>query len=168
MVPHGLEKLNFLRQDKRLTSITLHFKGNGHGSCFDIETKKTYWITGIKKNGQNRHWAGKGKIMIDKLVVDDYLKLIDLKKLDLEKFELVDIDKTDKKRFTAIENGSTDLVDVSDKYPELKNLSIDELKNTIEYFTRRENYTNPNNGQKYITVKKLEAEKLLEQRQSEE
>jgi len=142
------------------------FKGNGHGYCFDIETKKTYWITGIKKNGQNRHWAGKGKIMIDKLVVEDYLKLIDLKNLDFSKFELVDIEKTDKKRFTAIENGSIYLVDISDKYPDLKNLSVDELQNTIEYLARRENYTNPNNGQKYITVKKLEAEKLLEELQN--
>ncbi|HEY8782053.1 MAG TPA: hypothetical protein VIM16_10585 [Mucilaginibacter sp.] len=166
--PAWIGKVEFSKTGQTTYFNNRAFKGNGHGSCFDIETKKTYWITGIKKNGQNRHWAGKGKIMIDKLVVDDYLKLIDLKKLDLEKFELVDIDKTDKKRFTAIENGSTDLVDVSDKYPELKNLSIDELKNTIEYLTRRENYTNPNNGQKYITVKKLEAEKLLEQRQSEE
>lgn len=63
------------------------FKGNGHGLCFDIETKETYWITGVKKDSQNRHWAGKGKIMIDKLVVDDYLKLKGWPCLDLNKYE---------------------------------------------------------------------------------
>ncbi len=142
------------------------FKGNGHGGCFDIETKEAYWITGIKKRGQNRHWAGKGKIMIDKLVVEDYLKLIDSSNLDLNIFELVDIKATDKQRFTSIENGTMDTVNVSDKFPDLKDLSIDELRNTVEYLQKRENYTNPNNGRKFVTVKKLEAERLLEDLQS--
>ena len=30
------------------------FKGNGHGSCRDIETGDLYWISGVKKNEQNR------------------------------------------------------------------------------------------------------------------
>jgi hypothetical protein len=30
-------------------------KGNGHGACSDIETHAVYWISGIKKNGQDRH-----------------------------------------------------------------------------------------------------------------
>jgi hypothetical protein len=91
------------------------FKGNGHGSCFDIETKEIYWITGIKKDGQNRHWAGKGKIMIDKLVVEDYLKIKGWPHLDLNKYELVEIPKTEKQRFVAIENGSLDASAVSGK-----------------------------------------------------
>ncbi len=164
--PAWIGKVEFSKTGQTTYFNNHAFKGNGHGYCFDIETKKTYWITGIKKNGQNRHWAGKGKIMIDKMIVEDYLKLIDLKTLDLTKFEVVEIEKTDKKRFTAIENGSTDLVDIADKYPDLKNLSVDELKTAIEYLTRRGNYTNPSNGQKYITVKKLEAEKLLEELQN--
>ena len=139
------------------------FKGNGHGSCFDIETKETYWITGIKKDGQNRHWAGKGKIMIDRLVVDDYLKIKEWSSLDLNKYELVDIKKTDKQRFAAIENGSMQVADVSDMYPDLKSLSVDELKSAIAYLRRKENYTRPNNGLKFVTVKKLEAERLLEE-----
>ena len=86
------------------------FKGNGHGLCVDIETKEVYWITGVKKDGQNRHWAGKGKIMVDKLVVDDYLKLKGSPCLDLNKYQLVDIEKTDKQRFVAIENRSLETV----------------------------------------------------------
>jgi len=166
--PAWIGKVDFSKSGQTIYFNGRAFKGNGHGSCFDLETKESYWITGIKKNGQNRHWAGKGKIMIDKLIVDDYLKLVELKNLDFTKFELVDIKKTDKKRFSAIENGLVDLVDVSDKYPDLKNLSTDELINSIEYLARQESYTNPNNGQKYITIKKLEAEKLLEERQKSE
>ena len=63
------------------------------------------WLN-FPKDGQNRHWAGNGKIMIDRLVVDDYLKLKGWPCLDLNKYELVDIEKTDKHRFVAIENGS--------------------------------------------------------------
>lgn len=139
------------------------FKGNGHGLCFDIETKDTYWISGIKKEGQNRHWAGKGKIMIDKLVVDDYLKLKGWPCLDLNKYELVDISKTDKQRFVAIENASLEAGNVLDKYPDLSRLSKEELKRAIEYLRRKESYTNANNGVKFITAKKIEAEKLLKQ-----
>jgi hypothetical protein len=139
------------------------FKGNGHGLCFDIETKETYWITGVKKDGQNRLWAGKGKIKIDKLVVDDYLKLKGWPSLDLNKYELVDIEKTDKQRFVAIENGLLEGVDVLNKYPDLKSLSIEELQAAIEYLRRKEKDTNSNNGLKFITVEKIEAEKLLKQ-----
>ena len=137
------------------------FKGNGHGMCFDIETKESYWITGVKKRGLNRHWAGKGKIMIDRSAVDDYLKLKNLSALDMNHFDLVDIKKIDKKKFVAIENGSIASVDTLEKYQDLQELSIDELKDTIEYLKFREDRTNPNNGVKFITVKRLEAEKLL-------
>ncbi|MDB5090091.1 MAG: hypothetical protein JWR09_4085 [Mucilaginibacter sp.] len=160
--PAWIGRVEFSKSGQTVYFNGQAFKGNGHGWCFDIETKESYWITGIKKRGQNRHWAGKGKVMIDKLVVDDYLKLINSTDLDFNIFELVDVKITDKQRFASIENGTTDTVSVLDKFPDLKDLSIDELKNTIESLQRRECYTNPNNGQKFITVKRLETEKLLE------
>lgn len=115
-----------------------------------------------KKNGQDRHWAGTGKIKIDKEIVDEYPELIDSKSIDLNKFELVDIVKTDKQRFADIENGTIDSVDVLEKYQDLHGLSINELEELIVSIKRRESYTNPNNGRKFITIKRLEAEKLLE------
>ena len=142
------------------------FKGNGHGLCADVATREVYWITGIKRDGQNRHWAGKGKIMIDKLVVDTYLKLMEWPCLDLNKYELVDIKKTDKTRFFAIENGSLETAQVFNKYPDLNSLSIEELKNAVEYLRRKEMATNSNNGVKFITLKKIEAERLLMQLQA--
>ena len=49
-------------------------KGSGLGAnYFDIETGDEYWISGIKKNNQDRHWAGGGEVAIDRLAVDDYL-----------------------------------------------------------------------------------------------
>jgi hypothetical protein len=165
--PAWIGKVEFSKSGQTIYFNGQAFKGNGHGLCFDIETKKTYWISGIKKRGRNRHWAGKGKIMIDRLLVNDYMSLIGLSTLDLNRFELVDIEKTDKQRFAAIENGSIYSASVTDNYPDLKDLSFDELKNTVEYLRRRENYTRPNNGVKFITVKKLEAEKLLAEFESE-
>ena len=37
-----------------------------YGNHFDIETGEEYWVSGVKKNGQDRHWCGGGKIMLDK------------------------------------------------------------------------------------------------------
>ncbi|MEM9573355.1 MAG: hypothetical protein AAF996_17955 [Pseudomonadota bacterium] len=49
-------------------------KGSGIGAnFFDIETRDEYWISGIKKNNQDRHWAGGGEVAIDRLAVNDYL-----------------------------------------------------------------------------------------------
>jgi hypothetical protein len=82
------------------------FKGNGHGTCYDIETNERYWITGIKKTAPNRHWAGKGrlKINIDRTVVADFLQIKEFTELDLNRYEIVDIELTDKQKFVAIEN----------------------------------------------------------------
>ena len=71
---------------------------------YDLENREAYWISGIKKNGQDRHWAGGGKVMIDRKIVDKYLKMVDFDILDESNFELVDILSTDKQKFAEIEN----------------------------------------------------------------
>ena len=48
-------------------------KGRGcGGNYFDVETDEEYWISGPKKNGQDRHWAGSGAVEIDEDVADEY------------------------------------------------------------------------------------------------
>ncbi|WP_411768950.1 mannose-1-phosphate guanylyltransferase [Winogradskyella sp. A3E31] len=74
------------------------------GNFYDIENGDEYWISGIKKNGTDRHWAGGGKIMVDRKVVDLYLSLVDFNVLDKKSFELVDIFPTDKQKFAELEN----------------------------------------------------------------
>ncbi|WP_299715122.1 hypothetical protein [uncultured Tenacibaculum sp.] len=71
---------------------------------YDLETKDGYWISGVKKSGQDRHWAGSGKIMIDRQIVDKYLELVDFDILDENNFELIDIVPTDKQKFSELEN----------------------------------------------------------------
>src|SRR5205814_2262562 len=59
--------------------------GSG-GNYFDAETGDSYWISGVKKNGQDRHWAGSGKITIEAAAVDEYLAIVGASKLDSSGF----------------------------------------------------------------------------------
>ena len=68
-------------------------KNNGISSNYiDIENGDAYWISGLKKGESNRHWAGHGKIMIDRRAVDEYLSLIGEKELPPNSFEVIDIE----------------------------------------------------------------------------
>ena len=74
------------------------------GNYFDIENGDEYWVSGIKKNGTDRHWTGGGKIMIDKNIVELYLSLVDFNVVDKNRFELTEIKTTEKQRFAELEN----------------------------------------------------------------
>ena len=75
------------------------------GNHYNIETGEEYWISGVKKNGKDRHLYGGGKIMIDKEIIDEYLKLVDFNSIDKNQFEIIEINKTfDKTKFNKIEN----------------------------------------------------------------
>lgn len=63
-----------------------------YANYIDIENGDKYWISGLKKEESNRHWAGHGKIMIDRRAVNEYLFLIGEKELPLNLFEVVDIE----------------------------------------------------------------------------
>lgn len=63
-----------------------------YSNYIDIENGDEYWISGLKKNESNRHWAGHGKIMIDRRAVSEYLELIGEKVLPTNLFDVVDID----------------------------------------------------------------------------
>jgi hypothetical protein len=80
---------------------------------FDIETGEEYWVSGVKKNGQDRHQFGGGKIMLDKNSIYEYLKLVDFTCIDENHFEIVEFSKTDKNRFTIIENTEIEFRDTS-------------------------------------------------------
>ena len=98
--------------DYSKTGRTAYFNGKafkrGHGTngnYFDIETGDEYWISGIKNDGSNRHWAGSGKIRIEKQAIEEYLQLTNNKILDKKKFIVIEnCQKTDKHKFEEIEN----------------------------------------------------------------
>ncbi len=48
-------------------------KGGGSSGNFEeVETGDEYWISGIKRDGSDRHWAGSGQVEIDEDVRAEY------------------------------------------------------------------------------------------------
>ena len=67
-------------------------KWNGANSnYYDVESGDEYWISGVKKRESNRHWAGKGKIKLDRRAVDQFLALIGESELP-KLYEVVDVE----------------------------------------------------------------------------
>lgn len=67
-------------------------KGSGFNSShFDVLSGEQYWISGIKKDELDRHWAGFGKIHIDKNVVEQYLETTKQSTLPKNKFKVVEL-----------------------------------------------------------------------------
>lgn len=57
-------------------------KGSGfYANYYEAESGDEYWISGVKKNGQDRHWAGSGKVEIDEDAIAPYLELMELSAL---------------------------------------------------------------------------------------
>jgi hypothetical protein len=100
--PAWIGKVFFSKSGQTIYFNGITLKGSGKGNCREIESGDIYWTSGIKKNGEDRHWAGDGKIKIDRSIVMDYLKEIGQKELPKNKFILMDfdnnpqIDKTNK------------------------------------------------------------------------
>lgn len=94
------------------TGSTLYFngqilrKGNGiSGNYYDFDTHDEYWVSGVKKNGADRHSLGKGKVGIDDEALAAYLKLRNLKELPLDYYNVVSLIKTEaKERHTQLSN----------------------------------------------------------------
>lgn len=69
------------------TGKTIYFndhafqKYNGEGNYVDVESGEGYWISGVKKRESNRHWAGHGKIAIDRRAVEEFLALKGMEQL---------------------------------------------------------------------------------------
>lgn len=46
--------------------------GGASGNYEEVETGDEYWISGIKRDGSDRHWAGSGRVEIDEDVLAEY------------------------------------------------------------------------------------------------
>lgn len=99
------------------TGRTLYFNGRGlmklkgqrrgesGGNYVDMETGDSFWVSGVKKNGEDRHWAGSGKVLIEAAAVPDYLKAIDAKILNTSRCEMTNsIRPTDIDRLSRLAN----------------------------------------------------------------
>ncbi len=75
------------------------------GNYFDAETGDEYWVSGVKKDGRDRHASGSGRVAIEAGVVSEYLTLVGRTELDQAKFDVVaDLEPPDQARTHAHEN----------------------------------------------------------------
>lgn len=80
-------------------------RGDAGGNYIDMETGESFWISGVKKDGQDRHWAGSGKVLIEAAAVPEYLQTIDGAALDSSRCQVTDsIVETDVQKLSALAN----------------------------------------------------------------
>lgn len=102
--PAWIGYVEFSKTGKTIYFNNKAFAGKGHGNCFDIETRETYWITGIKKDGHNRHVYGKGLMQIEDKAVAEYELITGIKVQHNKNFVVVVVSPTDKERFSKLNN----------------------------------------------------------------
>ncbi len=81
-------------------------KGGGLSSSnyYDLETGEAYWLSGVKKDGSDRHWAGSGPILIEPSAVAEYLRITGVHELPPHIHVGDDLPRPDPSRFVALEN----------------------------------------------------------------
>ena len=125
------------------TRKTVYF--NGHVFCrrqgisgnhIDLETGEEYWISGVKKNGTDRHWAGSGVIEIDESVIEEYLALRGLTGLTKGKYVTVKLDNEQAKEISKeLENRKPgEGFDESIRFKDISDLMDAELNELIDYY----------------------------------
>jgi hypothetical protein len=82
-------------------------RGESGGNYVDMETGQLFWVSAVKKNGEDRHWAGSGKVLIEAAAVPDSLQAIGAKTLNTSRCELTSsICQTDIERLSRLANSS--------------------------------------------------------------
>ncbi len=108
----GPARIGFAERSK--SGKTVYFNDQAFQSCkgrgvganyFDLESGEEYWISGVKRDLSDRHWAGSGAIMIDRSALADYLGAVGLDSLPKRGYELVNLRVGDvKERIKAQQN----------------------------------------------------------------
>jgi len=73
--PARIGRVTFNRTGKTLRYHGKRFQKGGTDACanyHDVDTREGYWISGPKKNGQDRHSCGGGSVEIDQDVREEY------------------------------------------------------------------------------------------------
>jgi hypothetical protein len=91
---------------------TVYFNGKalkrctraGVGNFIDLETGESYWVSGVKKKGGDRHWAGHGIVVIDAGAVDEYLRVVGATELDSTFVVSTTIEPPNASKFHGMEN----------------------------------------------------------------
>ena len=92
---------------------TLYFNGRAlkkgvrgaSGNYVDVKTGEIFWVSGVKRNSADRHWAGSGRVLIEAAAVQEYLSVVGRTELDKTRFVVTNaIQETDPADFVELEN----------------------------------------------------------------
>jgi hypothetical protein len=82
-------------------------RGVSGGNYYDLETGEEFWVSGVKKDGRDRHWAGNGKILVEAAALAEYLEVVGANALDGSSHEVTySVVETDITKFERMENTS--------------------------------------------------------------
>lgn len=153
---------------------TVYFNGKAYrkfagisGNYYDIETGDEYWISGVKKDLTDRHWAGGGLIYVEKRILHDYLKIVGKSSFDKRKYEIIEININNSfDHFHELENekNETEQFDEFLQFEEPANLSVEELRHIIEELEESERDAVYNKGRRSMKAKRILFEQELERR----
>jgi len=155
---------------------TIYFDGkafqslNGtgiNGNYFDLESGNEYWISGVKKDMSDRHKFGGGKVLVEKRILSDYLKII--RKLELPKFdyELIEVEtKKPIERINELENEKVQPTEFDSDlhFKQPNELTDKEIEFVITELLEDEKSAKFNKGRRFTKRKRLEYEAELEKR----
>lgn len=133
------------------------------GNYFDLESGDEYWISGVKKDMSDRHKFGGGQILVEKRILDEYLKSIGKTELPKTGYELTEVDtKKPIERINELENEKAESTDFgADLYFKKPNeLTNKELEHLIAESIIDEKNTQYNKARR--TYKKARIELIAE------
>ena len=61
------------------------------GNHCDAKTGEEYWVSGVKKSGTNRHPCGRGKIMVQRSALEEFLAWTGQASLDTRLYEIIEM-----------------------------------------------------------------------------
>jgi hypothetical protein len=136
------------------------------GNHFDQQNGDEYWISGVKKDGTDRHWAGGGKIILDQQSVDEYLKVINEKELPKNKFNIEELIQAPNKAL-AVELENEKLqpeFDEAIRFKNLADLTDQELEALQDYYDGLDLPAHYKKARKEFINSKNDMEKEIEKR----
>ena len=78
--PAWIARVSFSKTGKTVYfhGKTLRHVGGGSGNFnhVDIDTGEEYWLSGVKRSRQDRHWAGSGPVHIDDDAREEYSRIL--------------------------------------------------------------------------------------------
>ena len=143
--------------------------GNGiNGNYFDIENGDEYWISGVKKDMTDRHKFGSGKILVEKRILSEYLKLINKSELPKSDYELtiVEIEKPIE-RINELENEKVEPAEFGSDlhFKKPSELTNSEIEFVIAELIEDERALKFNKARRSAKTKRLKLETELEKRE---